>query len=424
VTARHRVVMVASSYPRFPGDTVGTFMEPIAQGLAGRGHDVHMVLPWHPKWTRGAREGGVTFHLFRYAPVATLNVFGYAGALRADVALRRSAMAATPFALVAGWLAARRVARDVGATLMHGHWIVPGGVLAAAAAPDGIPLVISLHGSDVYLAERHAVVGRAARWAFQRASRTTACSEDLRQRAIVLGATETRSVTIPYGVDAGRFRPDAAIRAAQRAAWGVAPDDEIAFAAGRFVRKKGFEYLVEAIAVLSERRPRLRLVLAGGGDLDAELGQRAARLGISRRIILPGVLTQDEVAEGLAAADVAVVPSVRDQAGNVDGLPNVVLESLSSGTPVVTTSAGGIGAVVKNEETGLLVGEHDAVALAYAIDRLLSDRALARQLGAAGRLWASTYASWDHVAERFDEVYELAASTTGSDAVKNVKHPL
>ena len=88
MTTRHRVVMVASSYPRFPGDTVGTFMEPIAHGLAARGHDVHMVLPWHPEWTRGDREDGVTFHLFRYAPTASLNVFGYASALRADVALR------------------------------------------------------------------------------------------------------------------------------------------------------------------------------------------------------------------------------------------------------------------------------------------------------------------------------------------------
>jgi glycosyltransferase involved in cell wall biosynthesis len=408
VTTRHRVVMVASSYPRFHGDTVGTFMEPIAQGLAARGHDVHLVLPWHPKWRRGPRDGGVTFHLFRYAPVASLNVFGYAGALRADVALRGSAMAATPFALVAGWRAARRVARNIGATVMHGHWVVPGGVLAAAAAPAGIPLVVSLHGSDVYLAERHAVVGRIARWAFQRAIWTTACSEDLRQRAIVLGASEARSVTIPYGVDAIRFRPDAAIRARRRAAWGLAEEDEIAFAAGRFVRKKGFEYLVEAIAVLAERHPRLRLVLAGGGDLGAELSQRAARLGISNRVILPGVLTQDEVAEGLAASDVAVVPSVRDEAGNVDGLPNVVLESLSSGTPVVATSAGGIGAVVRHEETGLVVGEHDAVALAHAIDRLLGDRALARQIGTAARHWASTSAGWEQVAERFEQVYELA----------------
>src|SRR6185503_5271345 len=98
-----RIVMVASSYPRFPGDTVGTFMEPIAQGIAARGHDVHMVLPWHPLWARGTSEHGVTFHLFRYAPAASMNVFGYASALREDVALRGSAIVVTPLALAAGW---------------------------------------------------------------------------------------------------------------------------------------------------------------------------------------------------------------------------------------------------------------------------------------------------------------------------------
>jgi glycosyltransferase involved in cell wall biosynthesis len=399
--------MVASSYPRFPGDTVGTFMEPIAHGIAARGHDVHLVLPWHPRWTRGTHENGVTFHLFRYAPLAALNVFGYASALRADVALKASALAVTPIALAAGWRAARLVARQVGATILHGHWVVPGGAIAAASS-TGVPLVISLHGSDVYLAERHGSVGRVARWAFLRADHVTACSEDLRRRAIALGASSERSTTIPYGVDARRFRPDANVRARRRAAWRVDADDEIAFAAGRFVRKKGFEYLVDAVAILAAHRPRLRLVLAGGGDLDDELRARTTKLGVADRVILPGVLTQDGVAEALAASDVAVVPSVHDEAGNVDGLPNVVLESLASATPVVATAAGGIASVVKHEANGLIVPERDSAALAGAIDRVLSDRVLAAKLGTAARVWASTHAGWDQVAARFEEVYKRA----------------
>ena len=83
--------MVTTSYPRFAGDTIGTFMEPIARGLADRGHQVHMVLPWHPRWERAPVEHGVHFHPFRYAPGRALNVFGYAGALKEDVRLRRSA---------------------------------------------------------------------------------------------------------------------------------------------------------------------------------------------------------------------------------------------------------------------------------------------------------------------------------------------
>lgn len=399
--------MVASSYPRFPGDTVGTFMEPIARGLAERGHEIHMVLPWHPRWTRPLREDGISFHLFRYAPHPRLNVFGYAGALEADERLRGAAIAATPLAAAAGWRAARSVAQAVDATLVHGHWVVPGGVIAAAAAGSR-PLVISLHGSDVFVAEKHGVVGRAARWAFGKARFVTACSDDLRERAIGLGADRARSRTIPYGVDPARFRPDANARARLRATWGLAPDAEVVLGAGRFVRKKGFEYLIDAVGRLAPARPRLRLVLAGAGDLRAEFESRIAARGIADRAILPGVLLQDEVAAALAAADVCVVPSVKDPSGNVDGLPNVVLETLASGTPLVASPAGGIGAVVQNGSTGLLVAEADIPAIASAIDRLLEDRAFAAQIGRAGRSWAASEGTWDHAIDSFSAAYEIA----------------
>jgi glycosyltransferase involved in cell wall biosynthesis len=401
--------MVATSYPRFPGDTVGTFMEPIARGVAARGHDVHLVLPWHPRWARETREGGVTFHLFRYAPAPAFNVFGYAGALRADVSLRGRTLVAAPLALAAGWRAARRVARTVEATVMHGHWVVPGGAIAAAAAP-GIPLVVSLHGSDAYVAERHRSIGGVAGWTLRRADVVTACSDDLRRRAEALGAAPERAVTIPYGVDTARFRPDPALRAATRAAWGIAPDAEVVFSAGRFVRKKGFEYLIDAVAELIASRPGLVLVLAGGGDLEGEFQDRLSSLGIGHRAVLPGVLSQDQVAAGFAASDVAVIPSVRDDAGNVDGLPNVVMEALASATPLVATSAGGIGSVVMHERTGLLVGERDVSALAAAIRRLLADPAQARALGDAARTHVLRTASWDDVARAFDAAYERAAS--------------
>ena len=92
---RHTVVMIATSYPRFPGDGVGSFMEPIAKGLAARGHDVHLVAPWHPAITRGKVEDGVSFHFFHYAPTDALHVFGYAAGLRADTAVKGAAWLVT-----------------------------------------------------------------------------------------------------------------------------------------------------------------------------------------------------------------------------------------------------------------------------------------------------------------------------------------
>src|SRR5580765_1425920 len=98
---RHVVVMVATSYPRFPGDGVGSFMEPIAKGLAARGHEIHLVAPWHHAITRPKVEDGVHFHFFRYALVPALNVFGYSEGLRADTHLRAAAWAAAPLAIAA-----------------------------------------------------------------------------------------------------------------------------------------------------------------------------------------------------------------------------------------------------------------------------------------------------------------------------------
>src|SRR6187399_1701525 len=401
------VVMVATSYPRFAGDITGTFMEPIARGLAARGHAVHVVLPWHPKLTRPLEGGGVTLHPFRYAPHPSLNVFGYAEGLKADVALKWAAWASAPLGLLAGIAATRRVVKQVGATIVHGHWVVPGGTMAALAAA-GRPLVVSLHGSDVFVAERHAVAGTVARRTFAQARWVTACSADLRDRAIGLGADPVRSSVIPYGVDAEGFPRDAEARARGRELLGVAAGVPLVVAMGRFVKKKGFEYLIDAVPALLARHPSVQVVLAGGGDLESELRSRAAAAGVADHVRFPGVVAHQSVPLVLAAADVAVVPSIHDDAGNVDGLPNVVLEALASSTPVVATPAGGIASVITDGENGLLVPERDAAGLAAAIDRLLADPALGAALGSRARRRVQADHGWPGVARAFEAAYGAA----------------
>jgi glycosyltransferase involved in cell wall biosynthesis len=175
-------------------------------------------------------------------------------------------------------------------------------------------------------------------------------------------------------------------------------------AAGRLVRKKGFEYLVDAIA----RTTNVVLAIAGEGALHDELRDRARSVGVAERIRLLGNQAQDRVGELFAAADMICVPSVRDDSGNVDGLPNVVLEALASGTPVITTSAGGIGAVVEHDRTAIVVPERDPDAIAAAITRIVADAAAAARLGAAGRALVAERFGWDRVAARFEAAYDRA----------------
>jgi glycosyltransferase involved in cell wall biosynthesis len=399
---RHVVVMIATSYPRFRGDGVGSFMEPIAKSVAARGHDVHLVAPWHPLIERAKAEDGVSFHFFRYAPTASLSVFGYASGMKADTSLRPSAWAVTPLAVAAGAWKAHRVAVKRRATVVHAHWVIPGGVIGALGRGSR-PLVVSLHGSDVFVAERHGAIGRAARGVFARSAWVTACSDDLRQRAIVLGAPADRAETVPYGVDTGRFAPDARARREVRAALGLG-EAPVVFSAGRLVNKKGFPVLIDAAALLAAEFPDLRVILAGDGDERERLEARAMASG--GRVRLLGNQSQDEIARLAAAADVIAVPSIHDEAGNVDGLPNFALEALASATPVVASNVGGLPQAIEDGLTGRLVPERDAGALAIAIASLLRQPELAARIGQWARARVERDFGWAEVAARFERAYD------------------
>ena len=174
-----RIVMVASSYPRFPKATLSAASCSQSQkdrgartrGAYGRAVASEMESPEDrsrrtlPSFSVHADSGDEHLRLCR----------GDASGCPPE----RSAVAVAPLALLAGWFKALRVAQKKRATIVHAHWVIPGGVIGAAAA-GSTPLVISLHGSDVFVAERHAVARLAARAAFNRSRWVTACSEDLR----------------------------------------------------------------------------------------------------------------------------------------------------------------------------------------------------------------------------------------------------
>jgi glycosyltransferase involved in cell wall biosynthesis len=426
-----KICMLTSSYPKYAGETTAPFIEEIAAGLVRRGHTVHVVAPFHRDIQRAPVERGVHLHFFRYSPVRALNVFGYAESLQADVGLRGAALAAAPLAVGAGMLELLRVTADQGRKtsdrrvrtngegsrffgassfdLIHAHWVLPNGTPAALAARlRGLPLVISLHGSDVYLAERAAPLSLAAAATFRAAGAITACSGDLRDRALRLGARAADIEVVPYGVDARAFQPDPQAGALVRAELGLAPSTPLIVSVSRLVYKKGLTYLLESFPRILVDQPNATLVIAGYGDLREELERRTAELGIAASVRFPGQLERERAARYVAAADVYVAPSIRDQRGNVDGLPNALLEGMGAGRPIVASRVAGIPDVIDDGRHGLLIPERDAAALAAAIGRLLADRALAERLGAAARRRVLEELTWDIAAERFERAYQKA----------------
>jgi colanic acid/amylovoran biosynthesis glycosyltransferase len=154
---------------------------------------------------------------------------------------------------------------------------------------------------------------------------------------------------------------------------------------GRLIEKKGFEDLIQACRLLRERGLDFRCEIVGEGPLEGTLQAQIAAAGLTNTVVLTGPLAQAEIIERLARSALFVLPCVAEKDGEMDNLPTVVMEAMAAHLPVVSTQVAGIPEMVVDEETGLLVPEHQPVALANAIERLVRDRAQARSLGEAGR---------------------------------------
>jgi glycosyltransferase involved in cell wall biosynthesis len=170
------------------------------------------------------------------------------------------------------------------------------------------------------------------------------------------------------------------------------------------VEKKGFAQLVEAAA----RTGGVRVVIAGEGDLRSALESQVRASGAP--VTLAGALPREAVAAALSEADVVVVPSVVDGAGNVDGLPNVLLEAMAAGRPLVASRVAGIPQVIEDGVSGLLVPPGDARALSEALRRLLREPDTRARLGEEARRTAVRELSWEVAARRFEEAYAQAAA--------------
>jgi glycosyltransferase involved in cell wall biosynthesis len=333
-----KVVVLTTSYPRSPGDAAGRFVADAVGQLREKGIEVEVVSP-------------ASFRHFGIAYGA-----GIAGNLR-----RRPWLAlALPLMLVSFARAARAAAQD--ADLVHAHWL-PAGAVALAAR---LPVVLTVHGTDLELARHARPLARAI---LRRMRIVLAVSTALADEARRLGARDVR--VVPNGVELPEdVGPEA-------------EPPEILFA-GRLSREKGILELVEAAR-------GHELVVAGDGPLRAKVPQ--AR----------GWLPHEELERLYDRAAVVACPSHRE------GFGVVCAEAMAHGRAVVASDVGGLRDLVVDGETGLLVPPGDSGALRAALERLLADGELRRRLGAAARERARDYCSWDRVTDATLAAYGRAS---------------
>jgi teichuronic acid biosynthesis glycosyltransferase TuaC len=281
-------------------------------------------------------------------------------------------------------------------------WAYPDGcaaVLAARAA--GKPCVVKVHGSDVNVVLRTRAARAVASRILPRADAVIAVSRPLAKELVSLGVPRERVHLVLNGVDASRFHPRD--RSATRRELGVAEDERLVLFVGRLEPQKGIGELLEAFEQLRARVPRATLALVGHGVATEEVRARVERWGPGGALML-GARPPGEVAAWMGACDVLTLPSW------AEGTPNVVLEALASGRPVVATRVGGIPDVLRDERSGIVVPPRSAGALAGALHDALErpwDEAAIRACGPG---------SWGESAKGVANVLEQVLAPGGRSA--------
>ena len=386
------VLFLTHSFPRDEGDAAGSFILRLARALKGEGVNVRVVAPGATGLTAHESMDGVEVQRFRYAP-RRYETLAYGGNMAEQVRDTWSARFTLVGFLGAEFQAGVHARREFSPDLVHAHWWFPNGLAATwVARMAGIPLVTTLHGTDVRMARNIPVSRPAFRHVMQHSAAVTAVSRWLSAEAQSVVSMQP-PIVAPMPVATDLFAP-AATGGRQRRLLFV----------GRLMPQKGIDLLIEALANLPDD---VGLDIVGDGPDRIALGARAASLGLTDRVTFHGAVKQPALAGFYQRALALVVPS------SEEGLGLVAVEAQLCETPVVAFDSGGLPDVVQHDRTGILVRERSAASLAAALRALLERDDLGAALGAAGRLHALATFAPESVARKYADVYR---SVIGSGA--------
>lgn len=272
----------------------------------------------------------------------------------------------------------REAIQRAGASLLHIFF----GNVAVHMLPlirrAGVPVVISFHGSDVTGQIASPAFAAARREMFHRARLVLCRSEHLAEKVAALGCEASKirimRTVLPPGNFTRRLLPG-------DGRWHIVQ-------AARLVPKKGIGTSLHAFAIFLKSHPLARFTIAGDGPLESELREIASSLGISASVVFSGFLSQELLGRLYAESHIFLHPS-ETVGGDVEGIPNSLLEAMASGLPPVATEHGGIPEVIRSGSTGLLCKEGDSVGIAEALLLLAGNPALYEGISKAGAEFVS-----------------------------------
>lgn len=392
---RPTLLVLTSTYPRWAGDPEPGFVHELARRMTVRFH-VIVLGPHAPGAKVVEVADDVEVIRYRYAPERWETLVNDGGIVT-NLRRRKWKLLLVPsFVLAQAWRAMRLVyTRDV--AVIHAHWLIPQGLIAAVLQHlpgRKVPFVVTSHGADLY-ALRGGLLGRLKRWVVGESSAATVVSSAMRGHLGGIGADLGKVSVLPMGVDlAERFTPDPSVSRSHR---------EILFV-GRLVEKKGLRYLMEAMPSVLRSVPDARLTIAGFGPEEKALKAQVKRLGLEPEVTFLGAVQQAELPSLYRRAALFVAPFVQADSGDQEGLPVALMEAVACGCPVVAGHVPGIDDLLGKLTSELCVDARNPAALAARIVAGLEHPDAERARAQRVRDTASMHVDWTRIARGYADL--------------------
>ncbi|MEX2181154.1 MAG: glycosyltransferase [Gemmatimonadaceae bacterium] len=381
-----RILFVTHAYPRHATDAAGSFLHRLATALRAGGCEVRVLVPSGPDLKADDAIDGIAIRRFRYAPRG-MESLAYTGTMAEQVLGTLRGKGALAGLLAAGSLAVHREVESFSPDIVHAHWWFPGGLIALAGSDD-VPLVTTMHGSDVRLARKVKLVHPLFRRVMARSAAITAVSSWLAGEARAM-APELQIRVAPMPADTALFTAQTVSRIPGRFLF-----------VGRLNEQKGIHALLEALAWTPAT---ISLDVVGTGDDGPKLRAKAERLGIAGRVQWHGAVDRSALPALYRRAQATVVPSRQE------GLGLVAVESQLCRTPVIAYRSGGLLDVVHPERGGVLVSPGDTRAIADAMRDLADHPERVESYGTSARATMLDRFAPSTVGARYRELYRSVA---------------
>jgi glycosyltransferase involved in cell wall biosynthesis len=390
VTGR-KVLILGSTFPRWPDDNQPQFVLEFAQHLA-QNYAVTVLAPYEKGSRIHERLGAVDVYRFPYTWPGTEGL-AYRGGMVNAFRSSTSAKVQLPLFLLGELLFGLYLVAAKRINVLNAHWLFPQGFVAAAIKKiSRRKLVITTHGGDVEILKR-ADVKRLLGWPLKAADAVTFVSRHNLAMAEQHTTLPSDSWSVmPMGIDL-----PANLQARERSTMNV-------LFLGRLVEIKGVAYLIQAVAQANSEGLSCHLNILGDGPSRQQLTQLVADLHATGSITFCGFIGGRGKDQYLADSDIVVIPSITDDQGHEEGLPVTALEAMAYGKVLIATRTGSMPELLE-DGGGILIGQKDAPAICSAIKQIAASPDDAARIGEAARRKAKDY-DWSEIMRRFDLILE------------------